>query len=45
MIQSFLVERSWNLVFVKEEFLHKNIQKKEDVFGDLTTKVTERKIV
>ena len=34
-----------SMVFVKEEFLHKNIQKKEDVFGDLTGKLTERKIV
>ena len=26
-----------SVVFVKEEFLHKKIQKKEDVFVDLTT--------
>ena len=26
-----------SVVFVKEEFLHKKIQKKEDVFGYLTT--------
>ena len=26
-----------SVVFVKEEFLHQNIQKKEDIFGYLTT--------
>ena len=27
-----------SVVFVEEEFLHKKIQRKEDVFEDLTTK-------
>ena len=30
------------MVFVEEDFLHLKIQKKEDVFEDLTTKLTER---
>ena len=33
------------MFFVKEEFLHNKIQKKEDVFRDLTKKFTERKVV
>ena len=33
------------MLFVKEEFLHNKIQKKEEIFGDLTTKHTERKVV
>ena len=32
------------MLFVKEEFLHNKIQKKE-VFRDLTKKITERKVV
>ena len=33
------------MVFVEEEFLHKKIQKKEDVFEDLTTKLMRQKKV
>ena len=33
------------MLFVKEVFLHNKIQKKEDVFGELTTTLTERKLV
>ena len=33
------------MVLVEKDFLHKKIQKKEDVFGNLTTKLTERKVV
>ena len=33
------------MVFVKEALLHNKIEKKEDVLGDLTTKLTERKVV
>ena len=37
------------MVFFEEDFLHLEIQKKEDVFGDLTTitritKLTEKKV-
>ena len=34
-----------SVLFVKEEFLHNKIQKKEDVFRDLTKKFTGRKVV
>ena len=34
-----------SVVFIKEEFPHKKFQKKEHVFRDLTTKITERKVV
>ena len=33
------------MAFVEEEFLHDKIQKKEDFFGDLTTKFTEREVL
>ena len=33
-----------SVVFAEEEFLHKKIHKKEDVFGDLTTKLSEKKV-
>ena len=33
------------MVFVKEEFPHNKFQKKEHVFGDLSTKITEWKVV
>ena len=43
MLQSLLVERKYKTVLVKEEFLQKKIQKKEDVFVDFTTNsLTER---
>ena len=43
MLQSLLVERKYKIVLVKEEFLQKKIQKKEDVFVDFTTNsLTER---
>ena len=33
------------MVFVQEEFLHKKKQKKEYISEDLTTKLTEKKVV
>ena len=41
----FSRNRLESVLFVKEVFLHNKIQKKEDVFGDLTTTLTERKLV
>ena len=38
MLQSFFSRKGLeSVVFVKEEFLHKKIQKREGIFGDLTT--------
>ena len=49
MVQLFLVGRSWNQWFLSKKifYIHWEIQKKEDVFGDLTriTELTdERKV-
>ena len=47
MVQLFLVERSWNQWFLSKNIfcIHKRIQNKEDVFGDLTriTELTDEK--
>ena len=41
----FSTEELKSVVFVEKDFLRKKIQKIEDAFGNLTAKLTERKVV